>query len=833
MITLPPNRRVCHGKGPRDAKVVIVGEQPGREEILQGEPFIGPAGSVLTDCCLAAKLHRGSCYITNVVKDLDHPIKHYIDLYDKNGPIVSDEGKLYIEYLKQEIESIQPNLVICVGANSLYALTGNIGIHKWRGSILESTLIPGLKVISVLHTATVIPPKNQYTNKYLIVYDLIKAVSEAEFPEIRQQPMSLYIRPSSSDAIAWLHAIRKAGCDGCTIDIDIETSRSTLEMTCIALGVDGTNAMSIPFTCESGDFYDAETEARIMLLIAEIIEDETITKRGQNFDFDLNFLSGRFGIKPRGKIDDTMIAQKIYLPDFPADLGFIASIHTDIPYYKDDGKKFGDVGDWDSFYRYNALDVITPGRAHPKQIAALEKQGNLETYYRQSALLKPLLYMMRRGIRVDVEGMKAKAVETEAEIESAQLKLNEIAGIELNPNSPKQIIEHFRNKYKLEPYKKRTPNGYTDTTDEDAMKRFSRKGILEAQVILDIRGLVKRLSTYLDPFKVDIDGRYRSSYNPVGTVTGRISSSESIFDTGGNQQNWPHDLLRYLVADEGYIMTPIDLSQIENRIVAYVGRVLRMIEAFETGKDVHRLTAGLIFGKNPDDISDEPGSSLLAGGKYSERFWGKKGNHSLNYDEAYKKFALQNEMPETEAKFLVEEYHRAYPEVRSIYHELVKSQLSTDRTVTNLFGRKRKFLERWGGELFRDAYAQIPQSTTADKINEHGVNHVYYNQSEFKEVELLTQIHDSIVPQIPLNIGLRKIAWLVMQMKNKLETPLKTGDREFKIPADVVFGLNMCKEDGVEFKSKNVSESVDEFAIAIKNKLGPILEEARVPVPNM
>jgi DNA polymerase I len=109
--------------------------------------------------------------------------------------------------------------------------------------------------------------------------------------------------------------------------------------------------------------------------------------------------------------------------------------------------------------------------------------------------------------------------------------------------------------------------------------------------MLDIRSLSKRISTYLNIGKVDIDGRYRSSYKPVGAETGRLSSGETIFGTGGNQQNWPHDLLRFFFFDEGYIGYSIDLSQIENRIVAYVGGVLSQIEAFEQGIDLHRLTA--------------------------------------------------------------------------------------------------------------------------------------------------------------------------------------------------------------------------------------------------
>ena len=141
-----------------------------------------------------------------------------------------------------------------------------------------------------------------------------------------------------------------------------------------------------------------------------------------------------------------------------------------------------------------------------------------------------------------------------------------------------------------------------------------------------------------------------------------------------NLQNWPHSMLRYLIADEGHIYYSFDLSQFENRIVAYVGNIKQMIEAFETGIDVHSLTAALIFGKPINEVSRKDGSCPLGDGQHSERFWGKKANHGLNYDLGYKSFALYYELPEREAKAIVERYHQAYPGVRQTFHAEVRKQ---------------------------------------------------------------------------------------------------------------------------------------------------------------
>ena len=152
--------------------------------------------------------------------------------------------------------------------------------------------------------------------------------------------------------------------------------------------------------------------------------------------------------------------------------------------------------------------------------------------------------------------------------------------------------------------------------------------------------------------------------------------------------------------------------------------------------------------------------------------------------------------------------------------------LKKDRFVTNLMGRKRLFLgpimpsatTPRGACLntYREAYAHLPQSTTADKINEHGVEFIYYNQQWFKPVELLTQIHDAIVFQIPLSIPWTQHAEMLLRIKNSLEQPLYWHDREIPTPCNISIGLNMCKDDMVEVKSKDVPSSIDKLADRLK-----------------
>jgi DNA polymerase I-like protein with 3'-5' exonuclease and polymerase domains len=747
------------------------------------------------------------------------PLKFYIDLSNKTYTI-SKEGWEYINQLREELKRLKPNVVVAMGNIPLIALTNRVGITKWRGSVIESTIIPGLKVVPAFHPATFIPPKFNFLNKPLIVSDLKLALAESKYPELHRLPREIKIKPSFDETIAILKFARDRGLSGQTLDIDLEVINE--EVDCFSVAWSPAIAASIPFRDNQGDYFNVEQELEIMRWLCAIMQDDRIPKRGANFIFDTQFLLRKYRIRPAGPLHCTQIAQKIAFPDYPAGLDFVTTMHTDIPYYKDDGKKWMKMGTgtWEEWWNYNGMDAISTSAAHPSQMDDLKRQGNLETYERQRKLMYPLLYMMERGIRIDAQGILDNRKTEAAKLDSLAIDLNKEVGHEINYNSPKQVADYFYRDLKIKPYKKRNAKGqYKETTDVDALKRLARRDYQAARIMLDIRSLSKRISTYMNIKKVDPDGRYRSAYKPVGAETGRLSSGETIFGTGGNQQNWPHDLLRYFLFDEGYVGYSYDLSQIENRIVAYVGGIGPMIKAFEDGTDLHRLTASMFFGIPYDEISSEDGSSDLGDGRQSQRFWGKKGNHGLNYDLGYKQFALKYEITEREAKWLVETYHRAYPGVRQNYHALVQNNLKKNRTLTNLFGRKRVFMgpvipNPPGVPLsachvtYKEGYAQIPQSTTADKINEHGMEYIYYDQDMFRPVELLAQIHDSIVFQIPLSVPWKQHADILIHIKRSLEIPLEWRSTKFRVPADLCIGQNMCKEDMFELKSAQISENI-------------------------
>lgn len=247
------------------------------------------------------------------------------------------------------------------------------------------------------------------------------------------------------------------------------------------------------------------------------------------------------------------------------------------------------------------------------------------------------------------------------------------------------------------------------------------------------------------------------------------------------------------------IICEFDLSQAENRIVAYVANEKTMIEAFESGVDIHKKTASLILDKPIEEITTE-----------ERKHVGKPSNHGLNYDLGYRNFGLLHMIPETRAKWIVERYHQSYPGVR-LWHETVRSKLRSDRILTNLMGRNRKFFGRMDDSLYKEGYAFIPQSTVADIINEMGILFIWEGD-DFDEIILLNQVHDSIVFETPY-LNKERCYSQLLRIKKSLETRLVVRNREFVIPAELKIGLRLG------FAKKCSLNSFEEFSITLNEIL--------------
>lgn len=806
---------IVGGEGPLDAKIAIVGEALGENEERERRPFVGMAGSLLNKILASVGILRSSCYITNVIKErpIGNNIKQFIDL-SKKYPTMTEEYKEYEQKLYDELSICKANVIMVTGNVPLYALTRKRGILRQRGSILNGVSeIDGRKVIPVIHPSAAL---RMYIYRHFIKHDMERVLEESSHPGINRTKRDLVIGPQFTDVMTSLTNI--ATCHKTAFDIEV----SNEEVSCISFAPDPYNAISVPFTRGIDDYFGLDNEMDIWSAIAYILENENIKKIGQNIIFDSSFLFRRYGIRVKN-MEDTMVAHGLLFPEYPKGLDFLTSIYTTEPYYKDAGKHRlkGMTSDDRGFWTYNAKDSAVLPEILPKVKKDLAEINNTEAYEFQMKLIEPLVYMSEHGFRVDGEGLSKASKEAGERIVNMQTQLNDMCLQEVNTNSNTQLKQYFYITKGLSPYYKRTPgqSKSTVTVDENALKRIARKGYPEASLILDIRRLRKLKSTYLD-IGLSSDGRLRCSYNPVGTTSGRLSSSKTIFGEGGNMQNQPLEMLQFLIPDDGYVFYTLDLSNAENRIVAYTAPEPNMIEAFEKGLDIHSHTASLMLDKPYDEISDEPGSSGLGDGRHSERFWAKKSNHAFNYDMGHKTFALMCEMPENQGQMLHLLYHKMYPGVRNQYHNWVRNSLSQTRSLTDCFGKTRLFMDRWSDSLFKEAYSFIPQSTVARQINEKGLCYIYYDPIQshailphilpnFKSVELLNQVHDSIVCQIPINIGWDTHSSILKSVKRSLEQSITWKGTSFNIPCEIKMGMNLKDMKKVDANSNSLRRTYE------------------------
>ena len=514
------------GLGPKTAKIAIIGEAPGADEDRTRKPFIGISGRELDRSLGAAQIVRGACYLTNVIKERppSNDATKFINNKGKPGVWMSPEYREFEEYLYEERNAVEANVLVPVGNIALWALTRKWGITKYRGSILSGVpQLSGRKVIPTIHPAAALRVTNY---KYFIAYDLNKVARESKFPEINLPERQIFVKPMFDEASIFLKSIREV----CAVDIEVVN----YELSCISFAISPSTVMSIPFAQSSGDpYFTAFQEEALMKEIARVIEDPSIRKIFQNAIFDCSFLFEKYGIIPKN-FDDTMIAAGLIYPDFPKGLGFLTSIYTDEPYYKDEGKPGirGEESDL-IFWGYNGKDSAVTFEIMNAPSKRLNEKELTKTYDRTIRCIPPLIYMQARGIKLNTEDMQNAVLDADKRIAECYDELDRVIGRNVPrtfATSPKQKREYFYDELRIKPF---VTDGKV-TVNALALKRISKrvktdgkpdKGAEEAKLTLEISLLRKLKGSYLE-VSLDDDKRLRGSWNPIGTETGRFSVSK-------------------------------------------------------------------------------------------------------------------------------------------------------------------------------------------------------------------------------------------------------------------------------------------------------------------
>lgn len=831
------------GVGRRDAELMIVGEAPGAIEDQSGIPFSGPSGELLFDMLGEAGVRRSDVYITNVVK-YKPPFNDLRRLNDIGHSI--DEG---IPQLWDEIYAIKPNCILALGNLALYALTGKgklvkdkktgrfkkiSGITTYRGSIL-STLQGNTKVLPSIHPAALLRTTGEnpggakalsFSARLYMQHDYNRAVEQSRFPEFRLPKRTLEIARSTVDVWRFLSLY----ADKTEVSVDIEVLHSI--PVCVALAFNEWHAISIPLIDvwalagkESG-IPDGEFDG-MWRQVANLLTNPRIKVIGQNFKFDDNKLRRPCGIVVSNVWFDNLLAAHTLHCELEKSQAFLTSIYTEEPYYKDEFKEFDlKRSPVEQLFLYNAKDAAVAFEIHLRMKEALAEtvvpgfpNWGQEFFYDYVMQLHDMYRdIENEGFLVDKERRAAMVADYRERIRVAQKELDEIAGWNVNVNAWKQVALLLYKDFGLPLRKGRHRR---DSGDSESNPSTAEETLVALQnnvckdpahkraidLILKVRGYRKAVGTYmLAP--LDFDGRMRTSIRICGTETGRSSNTKLgpperpsfvgangkkteiglAFQTMSKHGEMGKELRTMFIADPGHVIMEFDLSQAEARIVALLGRSDETIKLFNT-TDIHKLTSTWLFGMPFDKISKEM------------RFVGKTCRHAGNYDMRKrrlmelvntdaKKYGIQLPMPVSEYKAgqMLDTFHRFSPWIRGVFHkEVVEALENNNMTLVNPFGRMRVFNDYWGEDLWKEAYAQLPQSTVADQVKKAALR----IRKRIPGVRIVVEAHDALVFMTP-NQEVERHARII---KEELEVPIDfsrcTLSRgELVIPCEAKYGEN-------------------------------------------
>ncbi len=371
----------------------------------------------------------------------------------------------------------------------------------------------------------------------------------------------------------------------------------------------------------------------------------------------------------------------------------------------------------------------------------LHKEELYDILIQNEMPLIPVLSLMeRKGIKIDVSYFKNYSLELEKELAKIEKAIYEEAGEEFNINSPKQLGDILFVKMNL-PSGKKTKTGYS--TDVMVLEDLESYGYDIARLLLDYRKLNKLKTTYVDtlPNLVDSNSRIHTSFNQIGTATGRLSSSEP------NLQNIPvktDDGIKIregFVAEEGKVLMSIDYSQVELRVLTSMSKDENLIEAYREEKDLHDLTARRIFNlSDSDDVTRE------------QRTIAKIINFSIIYGKTAFGLAKELKIPVKDASEYIKKYFEQYPRVTTFEKEVIEFG-EEHGYVKTLFGRKRYISgidsknKTIKAQAERMAVNTVIQGTAAEVLKKVMLK-VYETLKDKDDIALLLQVHDELIFEV-------------------------------------------------------------------------------------
>lgn len=511
--------------------------------------------------------------------------------------------------------------------------------------------------------------------------------------------------------------------------------------------------------------------------LSRLFENENLTVLMHNGKFDLKILAsnGLFAdkkIELKAKLADTMIAAWLINPDRTGKnsysleglsellLGLKGIEFTDIV---KKGQTFADVP-LEQAVPYAAEDADFTLQLWQKFSSELKNpEYPLENLFAMEMELLPVLANMElSGIHLDSNALNEYNKELTKKINEAEKAIYQEVGHEFNISSPKQLQTVLFEERKLKPGKK-TKTGYS--TDTSVLEELAMYDVVP-KMILEYREMAKLQSTYVEtlPKLTDSENRIHTDFVQTGTSTGRLSCREP------NLQNIPvrneagRRIRSAFTAPEGKVLISADYAQIELVVLAHLSGDKNMCKAFIDGTDVHKATAALIYGVEPENVTAEM------------RRTAKTINFGVIYGMSAFRLAQDLGISRTQASQFIENYDKLYADITRFKTETiakaedkgyVETILGRRRPVMNINSRNK--IEKSAAE--RIAINTPVQGSAADIVKKAMLEVSSALKEKDNGARLLLQVHDELILECPDNNSI--IEETISLVRNKMENAVK------------------------------------------------------------
>ena len=509
--------------------------------------------------------------------------------------------------------------------------------------------------------------------------------------------------------------------------------------------------VGIAFSMEKGEAWYVnclDSPNEVISKFKKVLEDPSIEKIGQNLKYDIQILRN-YGITVRGKIFDTMLAHFLLDPESANSMDLLAERHLNyktIPYEEVAGPRGKDQKTIDqidpnivSDYACEDADVTL----QLKEVLA-EKIDEQDLNKLLDEVEEPLSFVLAEmeyeGVKVDTEVLGKMSGELDEVSKEVQQEIFELAGVDFNIRSPKQLGEILFEKLKLVEKPKKTKSGQYATGEDILLKLANEHPI--ASKILAFREYQKLKSTYVDALPKLISPashRIHTDYRQTVATTGRLSSNNP------NLQNIPVRTEKgkeirkaFIPSSDDHLIMSADYSQIELRIMAAFSKDESMISAFNNGVDIHANTAAKVF------------SVDLTGVEPHMRRKAKKVNFGIIYGISAFGLSQNLNISRGEAQEIIDAYFAQFPNIKKYMDETIE-KARKDQFVKTILGRHR-YLRNINSKNFlmrdvdeRNAINTPIQGSAADIIKIAMINIHEWMRNENLRSKMIMQVHDELV----------------------------------------------------------------------------------------